>query len=80
MRKNIKKICDLAGVPDYGIGGFRKYYNTSMISEVPDHIRKARMGHSKHSTTAETNYTIVDLEQARDAKQADQLMKKVMER
>lgn len=79
MRKNIKKICDLAGVPDYGIGGFRKYYNTSMISEVPDHIRKARMGHSKHSTTAETNYTIVDLEQARDAKQADQLMKKVLE-
>ena len=80
MRKNIKKICDLAGVPDYGIGGFRKYYNTSMISEVPDHIRKARMGHSKHSTTAETNYTIVDLEQARDAKQAEQLMKKVLER
>ena len=55
------------------------YFNTSLIALVPPHIRKARMGHSKLSNTAETNYTIVDLEQARDAKQADQLMKKVLE-
>ena len=78
MRKNLKKICVLAGVPDYGIGGFRKYFNTSMIGEVPDHIRKARMGHSKHSKTAEINYTIVDLEMARSPKQVEKIYNKVM--
>lgn len=77
MRKLLTTVCKRAGVPDYGIGGFRKYYNTSMIGEVPDHIRKARMGHSKNSKTAEVHYTVVDLEQARSPVQAEKLMQRL---
>ena len=78
MRKLISTVCKHAGVPDYGIGGFRKYYNTSMIGEVPDHIRKARMGHSKNSKTAEVHYTVIDLEQARSPMQAERLAQKIL--
>ena len=78
MRKLISTVCKHAGVPDYGIGGFRKYYNTSMIGEVPDHIRKARMGHSKNSKTAEVHYTVIDLEQARSPIQAEKLMQRLL--
>ena len=74
MRKLISTVCKRAGVPDYGIGGFRKYYNTSMIGEVPDHIRKARMGHSKNSKTAEVHYTVIDLEQARSPIQTEKIL------
>jgi len=77
MRKLISTVCKRAGVPDYGIGGFRKYYNTSMIGEVPDHIRKARMGHSKNSKTAEVHYTVIDLEQARSPMHAEKLMQRL---
>ena len=79
MRKNIKRICDMAGVQDYGIGGFRKYFNTSMIGAVPDHIRKARMGHSKFSKTAEINYTVIDLEKARSPYEMEMIFNKVFE-
>jgi len=78
MRKLISTVCKRAGVPDYGIGGFRKYYNTSMIGEVPDHIRKARMGHSKNSKTAEVHYTVIDLEQARSPIQTEKLLQKLL--
>jgi|TARA_R110002167_G_scaffold95112_6_gene253533 integrase len=78
MRKLIKTVCKHAGVPDYGLGGFRKYYNTSMIGEVPDHIRKARMGHSKNSKTAEVHYTVIDLEQARSPIQAQRILEKLI--
>jgi integrase len=78
MRKLITTVCKRAGVPDYGIGGFRKYYNTSMIGEVPDHIRKARMGHSKNSKTAEVHYTVIDLEQARSPVQAEKLVQRLL--
>ena len=77
MRNIIKTVCKHAGVPNYGIGGFRKYFNTSMIGEVPDHIRKARMGHSKNSKTAEVHYTVIDLEQARSPMQAEKLMQRL---
>ena len=78
MRKLIKTVCKHAGVPYYGLGGFRKYYNTSMIGEVPDHIRKARMGHSKNSKTAEVHYTVIDLEQARSPIQAQRILQKLL--
>ena len=78
MRKLINTVCKHARVPDYGIGGFRKYFNTSMIGEVPDHIRKARMGHSKNSKTAEVHYTVIDLEQARSPIQAEKLLQKLL--
>jgi integrase len=78
MRNLIKTVCKHAGVPNYGIGGFRKYFNTSMIGEVPDHIRKARMGHSKNSKTAEVHYTVIDLEQARSPMQAERLLQKLL--
>jgi len=35
------------------------------------------MGHSKLSNTAETNYTLVDLEQARSSSEADELYRKL---
>ena len=77
MRRILRIICKNAGVEYHGIGGFRKYFNTSLIALVPPHIRKARMGHSKLSNTAETNYTLVDLEQARSSSEADELYRKL---
>ena len=48
-----------------------------MIGAVPDHIRKARMGHSKFSKTAEINYTVIDLEKARSPYEMEMIFNKV---
>ena len=66
-RKLIATVCRRAGVPDKGLGGFRKFYHTQMeLAGVPESIRKYRMGHSKKSNTARVHYTDADIKAAQN--------------